>query len=145
MFVKLLVESKVKDEAILSFFAEYKKRLSPYFDFILEEIGDKDIEKYYSKLQAREIADTLFITLDVGGKTFDTFSFAKWFEAKRELSKNIVFIVGGASGLSKNALSLSSQSISLSALTFSYRVSLVVLAEQIYRAMTIILGHPYHK
>ncbi len=63
----------------------------------------------------------------------------------RLFSKNITFVIGEATGLSKQARETVSEFISLSDMTFSYKLSLMVMAEQIYRAVTIITGHPYHK
>ena len=83
--------------------------------------------------------------MDAGGKKFTSEGFAEWFEAKRSLSKNITFVIGEATGLSKQAREAACEFISLSDMTFSYKLSLMVMAEQIYRAVTIITGHPYHK
>ncbi len=141
--VRLAVEGKVKDKVILDFISEYQKRLSPYFKLELLEMGEGG--KYFEKLSKKQAASEIFIAMDAGGKKFTSEGFAEWFEAKCSLSKNITFVIGESTGLSKQAREAVCEFISLSDMTFSYKLSLMVMAEQIYRAVTIITGHPYHK
>ncbi len=143
MVVKFLLEGKVKDKSVEAFIAEYAKRLKPYFDFELLEMScnSKQFDKMYNSSTPKD----LYIGLDVLGKRYDSHKFATWLDNKRHESRSITFIIGEAEGLSDKARSVITEYISLSDMTFSYRVSLVVLSEQIYRAMTIVTGHPYHK
>ena len=143
MVVRLAVEGRVKDKIILDFIGEYQKRLSPYFKFEIAELGEGG--KYFEKLSKQQTASEIFIAMDLCGKKFTSEGFAEWFKEKRSLSKNITFVIGEATGLSKQARMAASEVISLSDMTFSYKLSLMVMAEQIYRAVTIITGHPYHK
>ena len=139
--VRLAVEGRVKDKIILNFISEYQKRLSPYFKLELAELGEGG--RYFEKLSKQQAASEIFIAMDAGGKKFTSEGFAEWFNTKRSLSKNITFVIGEATGLSKQARETVSEFISLSDMTFSYKLSLMVMAEQIYRAVTIITGHPY--
>ncbi|MCI6475810.1 MAG: 23S rRNA (pseudouridine(1915)-N(3))-methyltransferase RlmH [Mucispirillum sp.] len=143
MVVRLAVEGRVKDKIILDFISEYQKRLSPYFKFEIAELGEGG--RYFDKLSKQQAASEIFIAMDAGGRKFTSEGFAEWFDTKRSLSKNITFVIGEATGLSKQARMAASEVISLSDMTFSYKLSLMVMAEQIYRAVTIITGHPYHK
>lgn len=142
MVIKLAVEGKVKDKTVLDFIKEYQKRLSPYFKLELAELGEGG--RYFEKLNKSQLSEQ-FIALDVGGKKYTSEGFAEWFKEKRSLSKNITFVIGEATGLSQPARNLACEFISLSDMTYSYKLSLMVLSEQIYRANTIITGHPYHK
>lgn len=142
MVVKLAVEGKVKDRGVLDFIKEYQKRLTPYFKLELAELGEGG--KYFEKLNKQNTAE-IIIAMDAGGKKYTSEGFAEWFKAKRSLSKNITFVIGEATGLSLQARSAATEFLSLSDMTFSYKLSLMVMAEQIYRAVTIITGHPYHK
>ncbi len=99
---------------------------------------------------ARKIYDMLFepwlesgfkIALDPAGKVVDTTAFSKLLENRSEVS----FFIGGAYGHGKNFLDRCDATISLSNLTMSHKVAKVVLCEQIYRALTILHNHPYHK
>ena len=101
--------------------------------------------KYFEKLSKKQAASEICIAMDAGGKKFTSEGFAEWFEAKCSLSKNITFVIGESTGLSKQAREAVCEFISLSDMTFSYKISLMVMSEQIYRAVTIITGHPYHK
>ncbi len=117
--VRLAVEGRVKDKIILNFISEYQKRLSPYFKLELAELGEGG--RYFEKQQA---ASEIFIAMDAGGKKFTSEGFAEWFNTKRSLSKNITFVIGEATGLSKQARETVSEFISLSDMTFSYKLSL---------------------
>lgn len=142
MVVKLAVEGKVKDKEVLDFIKEYQKRLSPYFKLELVELGEGG--RYFEKISKQNTAE-IFIAMDAGGKKYTSEGFAEWFKAKRSLSKNITFVIGEATGLTQAARKAATEFLSLSDMTFSYKLSLMVMAEQIYRAVTIITGHPYHK
>lgn len=142
MIVKLAVEGKVKDKEVLDFIKEYQKRLSPYFKLELVELGEGG--RYFEKISKQNTAE-IFIAMDAGGKKYTSEGFAEWFKEKRSLSKNITFVIGEATGLTQAARKAATEFLSLSDMTFSYKLSLMVMAEQIYRAVTIITGHPYHK
>lgn len=142
MVVKLAVEGKVKDKEVLDFIKEYQKRLSPYFKLELAEIGEGG--RYFEKISKQNTAE-IIIAMDAGGKKYTSEGFAEWFKEKRSLSKNITFVIGEATGLTQAARKAATEFLSLSDMTFSYKLSLMVMAEQIYRAVTIITGHPYHK
>jgi len=84
------------------------------------------------------------ILLDPSGKKFDSITFANFLS--RTISSNkISFIIGGAWGVSARVKSRANLAFSLSDLTFSHMLSRIILLEQIYRAKSIISGHPYHK
>lgn len=140
MVVKLAVEGKVKDKEILDFIKEYQKRLSPYFKLELAELGEGG--RYFEK---NKNTAEIIICMDAGGKKYTSEGFAEWFKGKRSLSKNITFVIGEATGLTQSARKAAAEFLSLSDMTFSYKLSLMIMAEQIYRAVTIITGHPYHK
>lgn len=143
MNVKIVVEGRIRDKTAEAFAAEYIKRLSPYFDMEVLEAGEGG--RFFGKYAKEKNKNDIFVGFDAMGKKFDSFSFASWFDEKRLSGKNLVFVIGEASGLSEKARSVISEYVSFSDMVFSYRVSLMVASEQIYRAMTIITGHPYHK
>jgi 23S rRNA (pseudouridine1915-N3)-methyltransferase len=72
-------------------------------------------------------------------------AFAQWLAAQEQRSHAVTFIIGGAYGLSPLLKKTCAEALSLSPLTFPHKLSLVVVLEQIYRAFTILKGHPYHK
>jgi 23S rRNA (pseudouridine1915-N3)-methyltransferase len=85
------------------------------------------------------------VVLDVLGKQWSTSELANQMRYWRELGKPIALIVGGADGLSDNLMNQSAQQWSLSKLTLPHYLVRIVIAEQIYRAWSILSGHPYHR
>jgi 23S rRNA (pseudouridine1915-N3)-methyltransferase len=72
-------------------------------------------------------------------------SFASWLSKKQQQSQTLVFLLGGAYGLARSLKDTAHETLSLSPLTLSHGLAHLVLLEQIYRAFTILKGHPYHK
>ena len=103
----------------------------------------KEAEKIMAALPSGKV---LKIACDVKGKSIDTQGFAeKIRETGNQGVADIFFIIGGAFGLDESVIARSDFSLSLSPLTLSHRVALLLLTEQIYRAYTILTGHPYSK
>jgi len=87
----------------------------------------------------------LTVLLDGRGKQMTSEDFARWLGARRdEGSQHIVFAVGPASGWSEAARKRAPVLLSLGPMTLPHALARLVLAEQIYRAFTILTGHPYH-
>lgn len=86
------------------------------------------------------------IALDERGKAMSSDAFAKLLGRKRDDGiAALAFLIGGPDGHGKPALDAADLTLSLSALTLPHGLARVVLAEQIYRAATILSGHPYHR
>lgn len=83
--------------------------------------------------------------LDIPGKSFSSEEFAAWLGARRDSGQQtMVFAVGPANGWSSEARKQAQTLLSLGPMTLAHELARVVLAEQIYRAFTILTGHPYH-
>lgn len=90
--------------------------------------------------------DTRLVALAPSGEALSSESWAEMIsEWQREAVGRGVFLVGGAGGLSPAALARVDRKLSLGPQTLSHELAQVVLAEQIYRALTILRGEPYHK
>lgn len=86
------------------------------------------------------------VALDEHGKALSSEILAAWIKAKRDGgAKSMAFLIGGPDGHGADALAETSLKLSLSAMTLPHGLARVVLAEQLYRAATIISGHPYHR
>ena len=86
------------------------------------------------------------ICLDPGGEALSSEAFAKLLAKLRdEGAEGIAFLIGGADGLAKKTLSRATKVLSLGPMTLPHGLARIVLAEQIYRAATILAGHPYHR
>jgi 23S rRNA (pseudouridine1915-N3)-methyltransferase len=133
----------------------YQKRLKHYIPFDVNIIPDikkaknlssnqlkqKEGEAILSKLKKEDF----LILLDERGKHLTSVEFARFMEQKLQLShKRIVFLVGGAYGFSEELYNRSNSKLSLSKMTFSHQMIRLFVLEQLYRAMTIMRGEPYH-
>ena len=85
------------------------------------------------------------VALDVEGAAWSTETLAKKLDNWRMDGQDLAFLVGGADGLDQRCLQRADDVLSLSALTFPHALVRVMVAEQIYRAWTILTGHPYHR
>ncbi|MBD3390932.1 MAG: 23S rRNA (pseudouridine(1915)-N(3))-methyltransferase RlmH [Chitinivibrionales bacterium] len=85
------------------------------------------------------------VALAEEGRPMDSRAFAQWVELRAGAGARVAFIIGGAHGLPAATKKECAELISLSPLTFSHEIALLVLVEQLYRAFTILQGHPYHK
>ena len=154
MKIKLLVVGKTSESFLAPLISDYHKRINRFVNFEIIEINNINIKKANSlEIQKKEgikilekvdKKDQMFI-LDEKGKSYNSIDFSKFIENRMvNSSKNIIFIIGGAYGFSKNIYSRSNSIISLSKMTFSHQIIRLFMVEQLYRALTIINNHPYH-
>ena len=103
------------------------------------------IKKDYQSLKNIK-DDDYVITLEIKGTLLSSEELASLID-KVEINQkgNIVFIIGGSYGLSSEVSSRSNYKLSFSKMTFPHQLMQVILAEQIYRAYSILQNHPYHK
>jgi 23S rRNA (pseudouridine1915-N3)-methyltransferase len=86
------------------------------------------------------------VLLDEGGRQMSSEAFARWLGGRRdEGAQQIVFAVGPADGWTEAARARAQFLLSLGPMTLAHRLARLVIAEQIYRALTILSGHPYHR
>lgn len=148
--IHLLSVGKLKDKNLLELEKNYKKRITSFKFFIHElktheenlNLEAKEVLKKLTELQAKPENTIL---LEEKGKQFKSKSFSGWLYKNLEHQAKVFFIIGGASGHGESVKKSSRQSISLSLMTFPHQVARILLVEQIYRAETIFLNHPYHK
>jgi 23S rRNA (pseudouridine1915-N3)-methyltransferase len=144
--VKLTIAwiGKTKNPAIQSLTDEYLKRLRQFSD--AEGVSLKD-EAALLKLcgrEARGVRRTLCL-FDSRGKQFSSQEFAEFLRARLEGdAAPLVFAVGAADGFSETARRQVDHVLSLGKITIAHELARVVALEQIYRAFTILKGHPYH-
>ncbi|WPL22516.1 Ribosomal RNA large subunit methyltransferase H [Thiorhodovibrio frisius] len=136
-------------------FGEYAKRLPKECDLRLVEIDPVPRTKSGDRVRAISLEGERLlqalpkgarvIALDVGGQSWSTEALAA--ELKRWLAsgQDVALLVGGADGLSSKCLARADARWSLSPLTFPHPLVRVILAEQVYRAWTLLQGHPYHR
>ena len=134
---------------------DYLKRVTFYLPFESKIIPDIRNNRNLTRDQQKERVgkaildsvapgDELFL-LDEKGKELSSSQFAQWIE-KRMISgsRQIVFVIGGPYGFSPEVYARSNGLLSLSKMTFPHQLVRLIFAEQLYRALTIIKGEPYH-
>jgi 23S rRNA (pseudouridine1915-N3)-methyltransferase len=88
----------------------------------------------------------IFVLLDERGKQMSSEIFAKWLGRERDEGRQlIIFAIGPADGWSEGSRQRAIERLSLGPMTLAHELARVVLCEQIYRALTILSGHPYHR
>lgn len=136
-------------------FNEYIKRLPAEMTFELVELPLGHRGKGADKARAiKQEGDAMLaaipksdrvIALEVQGKSWSTERLAEQIRDWQMDGRNISLLVGGPDGLDPRCVQAADQKWSLSALTLPHPLVRVILAEQVYRAWTVIQGHPYHK
>jgi 23S rRNA (pseudouridine1915-N3)-methyltransferase len=129
---------------VRTWFNRYAGRFSKRITLELVEWGTSPKARGEKFLKELKPTDSV-IVLDALGKEFDSLSFADRLSKLSDSCGILYLLVGEANGHLETVLSKRFEKWSLSKFTFSYELSLIVLAEQLYRAYTILEGHPYHK
>lgn len=134
--------------------ATYVKKINPFINIEIVSLKsaktDRDEAVYKKKLESEELLkkisnDDYVILFDETGKDFDSLQFAKQTEiALSTGKKRLVFVIGGAFGVSDEVKARAQIKVSLSKMVLNHLVAEVVALEQIYRAFTIIKRIPYH-
>lgn len=155
MKVKLLMVGKTAHDYLTKAFDDYQQRIIHYLPYESKVISDlkntKKLTTEQIKLKEGELIlnqiqkSDFVVLLDEKGKEFSSVGFARWIE-KQMISglKNMVFVIGGAYGFSDSVYQRSNLKVSLSKMTFSHQMVRIIFIEQLYRAMTILKGEPYH-
>ena len=150
-----LVIGKTTDKQIAQLTDEYISRIQHYLPFEMQVIPELRNAKNLSQEQQKEqefelIKKSLFsgdyiVLLDEHGKERRSLEFASWIQKRIGASpRRLVFIVGGPYGFAPPIHKLAQEEISLSQMTFSHQMIRLLFVEQVYRAMTILNGEPYH-
>jgi len=153
--VKFICIGKTGKDFLVAGENEYLNRLKHYISVEKIEIADLKNAKKLTKEQIKDqegkeilakvqSGETL-ILLDERGKTFSSVGFSEFIQQKfNQGGKGLCFVVGGAYGFSQEVYDKSNGKISLSTMTFSHQMVRMIFIEQLYRAMTILKGEPYH-
>lgn len=134
---------------------DYLTRLQRFIKCTLSEIPTTLRSKTKSALHCKEdeglkilrkiSPQDHLIALDIQGQSWSTARLAKNFSDWQLEGKNLFFVIGGPDGLSEKCLARANQKWSLSDLTFPHALVRVLLLEQLYRANSMLMNHPYHR
>lgn len=154
MKITLLVVGKTTDQRLQTLINDYQQRLKHYIPFEIVVIPDLRNAKALTQAQIKEqegieilrrITPAMeVILLDEHGREYRSIEYAQWIQKKMSAGRDITFIVGGPYGFSTAVYERADGKISLSKMTFSHQMIRLFFTEQIYRAMTILRGEPYH-
>lgn len=113
---------------------------------ILEVEGKKSSKAAEAEVLLPHLADAYVIACDEHGKAWTSRAFAAKLERLRDDGeRRVVFVIGGADGLDPSVLGQARETVSFGVQTWPHALARVMLAEQIYRAVTILAGSPYHR
>jgi len=144
MKIQVAWVGKTKEDSIGSLSAEYLKRISRYVPTQSHELAS---ETALLKLADRASGRTapVMVLLDARGRQFTSEEFAQLLRDQQDRgTQNLIFAVGPANGFSDEARGSADLILSFGKMTLAHELARVVLLEQIYRAFTILKGHPYH-
>jgi 23S rRNA (pseudouridine1915-N3)-methyltransferase len=143
MKIRLLMLGKTRRPEVRALLDDYLFRVRHHCSVTTTELRDSSLAALrHLKLDP---AATV-VLLDAAGKQFTSQQFARWLGELRDRgTKEIVFLCGDAEGFPPELSARAHARISLSTLTLQHEFARVILAEQLYRAFTILSGHPYNK
>ena len=135
-------------------YAEYARRLVG-FRLELIEIpiprrgGATDIARAVAS-EGRRMLEVIasrdyVVALEVTGRAMTTAELARWLETRMAAGRDLAFVAGGPDGLSSELLERADYRWSLSPLTWPHDLIRIMVAEQLYRAQSLLKGHPYHR
>lgn len=151
----LLVVGRTVEKNLSALIDDYARRVGHYVPFSIEVIPEpKNTKSLTPSLQKEREGEMLLskmhegdcvVLLDEGGKEMRSVEFAAYLEKKQtQAARRLVFVIGGPYGFAPSVCQKAQEKISLSRMTFSHQMVRLFFVEQLYRAMTILRGEPYH-
>lgn len=147
--IKIICVGKIKEKYFTDAVNEYLKRIKKYVKIEVVELPDYNYDivrtiNQEGKNILSKINDKDFVvTMKITGNKLSSVKFSKFIE--ENITKTIVFVIGGSYGLSDEVFKRSNYSLSFSDLTFPHQLFRILLLEQIYRSFRIINNESYHK
>ena len=148
MKTTLLVVGRTVEQHFITAINDYVQRTKRYLSFEMEVIPElkntKSLSMEVQKEKEGELICKAF-QLDEGGKEMRSIEFADYMKRKMNtVNKRLVFVIGGPYGFSPKVYQAAHEKMSLSKMTFSHQMVRLIFVEQLYRAMNILNGGPYH-
>jgi len=153
--IYLIAVGKKMPEWINTGYAEFSKRMPPELQINLIEITpsvrnkstpvEKNIKEESARIQTAIPANSRLIVLDKKGKNFSSVALSEKMESWLPMGQDISIVIGGADGIDPVIKQQADEKWSLSSFTLPHALVRVVVTEQLYRAWSILQGHPYHR
>ncbi|MDR0267841.1 23S rRNA (pseudouridine(1915)-N(3))-methyltransferase RlmH [Paenibacillus sp.] len=159
MFIQIIGVGKLKEKYLVQGIQEYAKRLTPYIKFQVIEVADEKApdtlseaevsivkEREGERILAHVKESAHVVALAIGGQLWSSEELAAELDRLGTYgTSHVVFVIGGSHGLSDQVLRRAQQKLSFGRMTLPHQLMRLVLTEQIYRAVKINRGEPYHK
>lgn len=150
--IKIVAIGRIKERPMQDMITEYEKRLKSEHAIKVIELNNSvktEVSEVVSDESARILnqidAKDYVVLLDLRGKDIDSIELSTRIDSVVQLSRNLVFVIGGSHGVNETLVERSDFIWRLSKLTFPHQLVRILLFEQIYRAFMIKKNHPYHK
>ena len=141
MQLEVIAVGKLKDRGLEQLCATYVKRVQPYARVCVVEVKTADA----LRKRLATIRGGATVLLDERGEQHTTLKFAGWVEQWRAKSlSKVALCIGDAHGFSDQDRRAATHLLGLSRLTLPHRLARLILLEQLYRACSLLAGHPYH-
>ncbi len=137
MRISIYYYGKVRDRNLQAVCEEYRKRCQRYARVDLVELKPKQ--------ESWDQPSAMVVLLSPEGQALDTPSFAEMMEQARFAARDVHFVIGPTEGHPVEWKQRAGRLLSLSSLTFPHELARAMLCEQIYRALTLLAGHPYSR
>ena len=154
MRVLVIVVGKPREPGLAAAIEEFETRAARYWPLDVQEVREEPArgasadlvrEREGERLLGKVPAGADVVACDVDGAAMSSDAFAQWLQRTRESARSVALLVGGAYGLSDAVRTRAKTRLSLAPWTLPHELARLVLAEQLYRAGTIVRGEPYHK
>ncbi|MDQ8164685.1 MAG: 23S rRNA (pseudouridine(1915)-N(3))-methyltransferase RlmH [Gemmatimonadota bacterium] len=155
MKIVVAVVGRVRHPGLAAAAADFEARAARYWPIEILEVreqrdvgglwGTSHIVREGERLLAAVPRGAHIVACDPGGKEMTSEVFSAWLQKMRESATDLAFLIGGARGLSDAVRRAARSRLSLAPWTLPHELARVVLAEQLYRAGTIVRGEPYNK
>lgn len=159
MHIQIAAVGRLKEKYLVDGIAEYAKRLRPYVKFDVLEVPDEKAPETMSAAEEAQVRDregerllalikpdAHVVALAIGGELWSSEDLAAQLDKLGTYGKShVMFVIGGSNGLSPAVLRRAQQKLSFGRMTLPHQLMRLVLAEQVYRAVKINRGEPYHK
>ncbi|MDR6883279.1 23S rRNA (pseudouridine(1915)-N(3))-methyltransferase RlmH [Bacillus sp. 3255] len=159
MQIQILTVGKLKERYLVDGIAEYVKRLGPYAKVSIVEVPDEKAPENMSPAEEQQVrvkegerlltklgSDVYVVALAIDGEMWSSEQLAASLDRLATYGRSqVAFVIGGSLGLSSELLRRADMRLSFGRMTLPHQLMRLVLVEQIYRAMRINRGEPYHK
>ncbi|MEN9816523.1 MAG: hypothetical protein RLZ32_403 [Gemmatimonadota bacterium] len=154
MRLTVLSVGRPRDGGVADAIRHFEERAGRYWPLEVAEVREESAraqspaqvrDREGARLLERLAPGAQLVVCDPGGESLDSDAFARWLASARDQARSVTFAIGGAFGLGEAVRRAAHRRLALAPWTLPHELARLVLAEQLYRAGTIVRGEPYHK